>query len=64
MIDERYEMLHDIARFLANRADEERGPEIGAVLASVTDFGLAVGATGKRGFDFRHRLRSGAARHQ
>src|SRR5688572_13643255 len=63
-IHERGEMLDDIAALVPNRADEERGPELAAVLAAVVNFRIVVGAAVERGFDLRQRLGSGAARHQ
>ena len=64
IIGERDEVLHDFPRFVANRADEQRGPKTRSVLAPVTYLGLTVGMASECSFDLRLRVRSGAASHQ
>src|SRR3954469_9248243 len=57
-------MLHNVAALIPDRADEEGGPEHAAILAVVTNFQVSVGVAVELGFDLRHHLRIGAARHQ
>jgi hypothetical protein len=52
-IDERYKILNDVTARIANRADEQRGPELAAILAAVENFGPAAGRTFELGFTNR-----------
>jgi hypothetical protein len=61
-IHERGEMLHNITAHIPNRAHVNGGPEHAAILTAVANFRIAVGAALECGFDFRQRLRIGAAK--
>ena len=61
-VDERGKILNNITALISNRADEEGGPKLAAILAVVTNF-RPVGRTLKLGFNLRQRLGIGGVRH-
>ena len=63
-IDERRKILNDVTALIANRADEDVGPELASILATAKDFSSAAGRTFELGFNSRQRLSIGAMRYQ
>ena len=43
-IDERCKILNDVTVFITNRADEDCGPELASILATVKDLSSAARA--------------------
>ena len=53
-VDERDEMLHHSAAFVAHGADEDRCPEFAAVLAPIVDLGVGSAVPRELRLDARH----------
>src|SRR5471030_2249168 len=63
-INERGEVLDDIADLVSNGTDEKGGPELAAVLAAVSNLRTTDRFSVKLGLNFGQRLRIRAMRHQ
>jgi hypothetical protein len=63
-INERCKILNDFVVRIANRADEERAPELAPVLAAVKNFRATAGTTFELGFGSPQGFGIRTVRHQ